>query len=127
MGLKERVQDCLGSDIIELVEYRGDLTVEVPKEKIVEILTKLKETQGLQFDFLSDIVLCSSCPGQEERTRQIEVMILEVKVSCLFTNMNVKNVETGLNTGRRCRMRLFPPVIPAAAECIRSSPRPLFI
>ncbi len=56
MGLKERVQDCLGSDIIELVEYRGDLSVEVPRTKIVEILTKLKEAEGLKFDFLSDIV-----------------------------------------------------------------------
>ncbi len=56
MGLKERVQDCLGSEIIEIVEYRKDLTVEVPKDKIVNILTKLKEAEGLKFDFLSDII-----------------------------------------------------------------------
>ncbi len=56
MGLKEKVQDLLGNDILDIVEYRGDLTIEVPKSKNVKILKALKEAEGLQFDFLVDIV-----------------------------------------------------------------------
>ncbi len=56
MGLKERVQEVLGEYILDIVEYRGDITIEVPRSRILEVLRALKESDGLQFNFLVDIV-----------------------------------------------------------------------
>jgi len=53
MSLKERVVDCLGSDLVEITEFRGDICVEVPKNRILPAITALKEKLG--FDFLSDL------------------------------------------------------------------------
>ncbi len=55
MSLKERVQRCLGDDVIAITEYRGDLGIEVPKGNIVSVLTRLKEDETLGFDFLTDL------------------------------------------------------------------------
>ncbi len=53
MSLKDRVADILGKDLVALNEFRGDLCIEVPKGRIVQVLAKLKEEGG--FDFLSDL------------------------------------------------------------------------
>ncbi len=54
MSLKERVQEILGSDLIDLTEFRSDICVEIPKGRLVHVLSRLREDGG--FDFLSDIV-----------------------------------------------------------------------
>ncbi len=53
MGLKERVEQCLGEDALVFTECRGDLFVEVPKNRIKQVLQRLKDELG--FDFLSDL------------------------------------------------------------------------
>jgi len=53
MGLKEDVQNTLGELALDFLECQGDLSVTVPKDKIVEALTKLRDDLG--FDFLSDV------------------------------------------------------------------------
>ncbi len=55
MDLKERVERCLGSDALSVTEYRGDITVEVPRRRIITVLKKLKEAADLEFDFLTDL------------------------------------------------------------------------
>ena len=49
--LKSRYADA----ILEAGEFRGELTVVVPKERIVDICRFLKEDPQLQFDFLADV------------------------------------------------------------------------
>ena len=55
MSLKDRVEKCLQEDVIAVVECKGDISVEVPRERIVSVLTRLKEDEDLAFDFLSDL------------------------------------------------------------------------
>jgi NADH-quinone oxidoreductase subunit C len=51
----------------EVVEAFGEVTVVVPREKIVEICRFLKTAPGLEFNFLSD--LCGVDRGPEEEPR----------------------------------------------------------
>ncbi len=53
MGLKERVESCIGDDVLAFTECQGDLCVEVPKRRIAQVLQSLKDELG--FDFLSDL------------------------------------------------------------------------
>ena len=53
MSLMDRIKDCLGADLIEISEFRGDVCVEIPKNRVIEAMTSLKEKGG--FDFLSDV------------------------------------------------------------------------
>ena len=54
MSLTERIKDCLGTDLIELTESRGDVCAEIPKKRVIEAMTRLKKEAG--FDFLSDVI-----------------------------------------------------------------------
>ncbi|MDX6693129.1 MAG: NADH-quinone oxidoreductase subunit [Blastocatellia bacterium] len=51
----------------EVTEAFGEVTVVVPREKIVEICRFLKTAPGLEFNFLSD--LCGADRGPEEEPR----------------------------------------------------------
>jgi NADH-quinone oxidoreductase subunit C len=55
--LKERVEKCLGPKglLIAMTECQGDLSVEVPKRRILDVMHLLKDTPDLEFDFLSDV------------------------------------------------------------------------
>jgi len=53
MSLKDRIEGILGRDLLELTEFRGDICVEIPKNRVTQALTLLKEEAG--FDFLSDL------------------------------------------------------------------------
>lgn len=55
MSLKERLEKVLADDLVALTECQGDIGVEVPKEKIHDVLLRLREAEGLEFDFLSDL------------------------------------------------------------------------
>lgn len=56
MSLKDEVQNCLGSLVVAVSECQGDLSVEVARENIRAVLSKLKEAPSLSFDFLSDLL-----------------------------------------------------------------------
>ncbi|HEX8493437.1 MAG TPA: NADH-quinone oxidoreductase subunit C [Pyrinomonadaceae bacterium] len=51
----------------EVTEAFGEITVVVPREKVVEICQFLKTAPGLEFNFLSD--LCGADRGPEEEPR----------------------------------------------------------
>jgi NADH-quinone oxidoreductase subunit C len=51
----------------EVIEAFGEITMIVPREKIVEICTFLKTSPALEFNFLSDI--CGADRGPEEEPR----------------------------------------------------------
>lgn len=51
----QRLRDTFGSAIEESSEFRGELTVIVAKERIVEVCKFLKEQPDLRFDLLSDL------------------------------------------------------------------------
>ncbi len=53
--LKDMVQGCLGPLAVCMNECQGDLSVEVSKPQVLEVLRRLKDDPGLGFDFLSDL------------------------------------------------------------------------
>ena len=51
----EKLKSQFADAILEASEFRGELTVVVSKERIVDICRFLKEDPQLQFDFLADV------------------------------------------------------------------------
>jgi NADH-quinone oxidoreductase subunit C len=51
----EKLKARFAGDILEVNEFRDELTVVVPKERIVEVCRYLKEDPQLQFDLLADV------------------------------------------------------------------------
>lgn len=51
----ERLKSHLGDALVESKEFRGELTVVVPRERIVGTCTFLKNDPDLAYDFLSDL------------------------------------------------------------------------
>ena len=51
----ERLQSQLGNAILESHEFRGELTVVVPKDRIVEVCSFLKNDTELVYDLLADL------------------------------------------------------------------------
>jgi len=49
------LQEKFGESILSSSEFRGELTIVVPKERIVEICRFLKEDPALGFDLLADL------------------------------------------------------------------------
>ena len=54
-AILEQLKNRFGDAVLEANEFRDELTVVVPKERIVEICRFLKEDAQLQFDFLADV------------------------------------------------------------------------
>jgi len=57
MDLKKRVEQCLGPEslVVAMTECQGDVSVEVPKRRLLEAMRLLRDTPDLGFDFLSDV------------------------------------------------------------------------
>jgi NADH-quinone oxidoreductase subunit C len=51
----EKLSAKFHAAVLESNEFRGELTIVVPKERIVEICRFLKEDEGLAFDLLADL------------------------------------------------------------------------
>ena len=51
----ERLKSRFAESILEANEFRGELTIVVPKERIVVMCRFLKEDPQLQFDLLADV------------------------------------------------------------------------
>ncbi len=51
----EKIKQRFSDSIIETVEFRGELTVVVKKEKLVEVCKFLRDESDLRFDHLSDV------------------------------------------------------------------------
>lgn len=51
----EKLRQQFPDAILESKEFRGELTIVVPKEKIVEVCRFLRDDSELRYDFLSDL------------------------------------------------------------------------
>jgi NADH-quinone oxidoreductase subunit C len=51
----ERIQTKFPDIKLDADEFRGELTIVIPKEKVLEICRFLKEDSDLCFDFLADL------------------------------------------------------------------------
>lgn len=51
----EKLKETFGESILESSEFRDELTVVVPKDRIVEVCRFLKENPELQYDLLADL------------------------------------------------------------------------
>lgn len=51
----QRLREAFGPVIEEASEFRGELTVVVSKDRIVDVCRFLKESPDLRFDFLADL------------------------------------------------------------------------
>jgi len=51
----ERLKSRLGNALLESREFRGELTIVVPKDRIADVCSFLKDDPELAYDFLSDL------------------------------------------------------------------------
>ncbi|MCX6144359.1 MAG: NADH-quinone oxidoreductase subunit C [Ignavibacteriales bacterium] len=51
----EKLKSRFANAVLDTNEFRGELTVVVPKERIVDVCRFLKEDPQLQFDLLADV------------------------------------------------------------------------
>jgi NADH-quinone oxidoreductase subunit C len=64
----DRVCALLGDAVTQRRDFRGDATVVVAPERIVEVVTKLRDEPAFRFDFLSDLSAVDYLPhGREPR------------------------------------------------------------
>ena len=66
----ERLKEVFGPAILETSSYLGNETAVVAKEKIVDVIKFLRDTKGLEFNFMMD--LCGA--DYPERTLRFEVV-----------------------------------------------------
>jgi len=52
---REALQAAFGDAVIDVVEFRGDITVVVESSRIPEIAAYCRDTPGLEYNFLSDV------------------------------------------------------------------------
>lgn len=50
-----RLSEQFGADQIEAFEHRGELSVRLPRERVVELLRFLRDDPSLRFDMLKDV------------------------------------------------------------------------
>lgn len=60
-----RLKEKFASSIIEIVEFRGEVTVTVKKDSIIDVLLFLK--QSLQYNLLTDVTAVDYLGKKEER------------------------------------------------------------
>lgn len=51
----QRLRDQFADAVLEVVEFRGEITVRVPRERVHEICHFLREDPATQMDYLSDL------------------------------------------------------------------------
>ena len=99
-----RLAEHFGADQFEVFEHRGELSIRVPRERVVELLRFLRDDQALRFDMLKDVCVVDWF----RRKERFEVVYnvwstpnsLRVRVKC-FTEEKHPHVDsvTSLWTG----------------------------
>ncbi|MBI5299376.1 MAG: NADH-quinone oxidoreductase subunit C [Deltaproteobacteria bacterium] len=67
---RERLKEVFGPAILETSSYLGNETAVVAKEKIVDVIKFLRDTKGLEFNFMMD--LCGA--DYPERPLRFEIV-----------------------------------------------------
>lgn len=60
----ERVRERFPESLLEVTEYRGETTIRVRREDILEVLRFLKEDEACAFDFLTDLTGVDNMPAR---------------------------------------------------------------
>ncbi|HVP38055.1 MAG TPA: NADH-quinone oxidoreductase subunit C [Candidatus Saccharimonadales bacterium] len=87
-ALRER----LGEALLEEHEFRGDLTVTLPRERLVEALTFLRDDPRLRFDLLSDLTAVDR-PEEELRFEVVYQLTSTVHRRFLGVKTRVRDAE----------------------------------
>lgn len=85
----QKLEAAFGEQIIEVVEYRNEWTVIVPKTAIRPVLTFLKNDPELRYDHLSDLTAVDYLNLNENRKRLGGARF--ALVYHLFSHQNAKN------------------------------------
>ena len=62
----EAVRTAFGESIVAAEEFRGEATLTVARERIVEVCTFVRDTEGLRYDLLADVfgIDLNEAPGR---------------------------------------------------------------
>ncbi len=55
LQIAQRLQETFPQEVLGISEFRGQVSVHLKKDRIVEVCRWLKETPGLDFDYLQDL------------------------------------------------------------------------
>jgi NADH-quinone oxidoreductase subunit C len=50
-----RLSEAFGADQLEVFEHRGELSLRVPRERLIELMSMLRDDPSLRFDLLKDV------------------------------------------------------------------------
>ncbi|MBA2849169.1 NADH-quinone oxidoreductase subunit C [Thermosulfuriphilus ammonigenes] len=82
MELQARLKSRFADDILEFIEFRGDLTIEIPREKQFSILKALREEDDFSFDMLIDVIGLDNYPPPEGKPRfEVIYLLLATKTN----------------------------------------------
>jgi len=60
----EATKTAFGGAVLDVIEHRGETTMVVETDKIVEVCTYLRDTDGLEYNFLSDLCAIDYLPDE---------------------------------------------------------------
>jgi NADH-quinone oxidoreductase subunit C len=63
---EKKLRDAFGEALVDVSQFRDELTVTVPAERIVEVCTLLHDGEGLAYNMLSDLS-AADYPEREKR------------------------------------------------------------
>ena len=89
-----KLREKFASSIIEVVEYRGEVTVTIKKEDLLSVLAFLK--QSLQYNLLTDVTAIDYLGKKEER-------FMLVYLLCSIPNKDRLRVKAAVS-GEDCRI-----------------------
>jgi NADH-quinone oxidoreductase subunit C len=93
--LLEQVRALVGDDVVDAHEHRGDTTIAVAPERIVDVMRSLRDDEGLSFNVLIDLTAVDYL-GEEPRFEvvyhlaSIEVELRGSERSRLHRRLRVK-------------------------------------
>ena len=68
--IEEKLRVAFGENIVSVSEFKGQLSVEVKKDAILEVCKFLKEDPELEFNFLSDITAADMLNFEDVSSRK---------------------------------------------------------
>lgn len=105
--IEEKLRAAFRENIVSVSEYRGQLSVEVNREVIVEVCRLLKEDPELQFNFLSDICGADMLNFENASSRKAYLAVeQEYRPEQVPVEERFRVVYHLLSLGNKARVRL---------------------